>query len=449
MTSASPHRDRYGNPLSTGSVLAAARYNEAIDMTLAAGPPPETLLEEAVAADEGFALAHVALARQNQFRGRMTEAREGVERALALTGGVTRRERQHVETIATAVRGDNTKALAMVKEHVAEFPTDAYILSQASGVYSLIGFGGNIDRNEEQIQLLEPLSEDYGDDWWYMSALAFAENELSRHKPARKHAERSLELFHRNGHAAHTIAHIDFETGDPEGGAGFLAGWRPGYERTAGIYGHITWHHAIFELIRGNAAEAERIYREELRPGSASSAALGLVADAASLLWRMDLAGHEGPLPWGELRDWAATAFPQPGVMFADVHCALAYAAAGDDAALGRLIGGLQKRAEAGKIPGGSVVPALAEAIAAFAHGDFDKTVSMLEPRMAEVVRIGGSHAQREVIEDTLLEAYLRSRRFDRAEALLRERLERRPSPRDTRWLARVGDERETVAALS
>jgi pentatricopeptide repeat protein len=67
---------------------------------------------------------------------------------------------------------------------------------------------------------------------------------------------------------------------------------------------------------------------------------------------------------------------------------------------------------------------------------------------MDEVIRIGGSHAQREVIEDTLLEAYLRSRRFDRAEAMLRERLERRPSPRDTRWLARVGEERETAAPL-
>jgi tetratricopeptide (TPR) repeat protein len=448
MASASAQRDRYGNVLSTSSATAAAKYNEALDLALAAGPPPEALLEESVAADEGFALAQVALARQNQFRGHMAEAREGMERALALLDGITRREQQHVKTIATAIGGDNPKALAMVKEHAAEFPTDPYVVSQASGVYSLIGFSGNVDRNEEQMALLEPLAGAYGDDWWYLSALAFAENELLRHGPARTHAQRSLELFHRNGHAAHTIAHVHFETGDPQGGAAFLAGWRPGYERKATIYGHIAWHHAIFELISGNAAEAERIYQEELRPGAATSAALGLVADAASLLWRMDLAAHESPLPWGELRDWAVTAFPHPGVMFADVNCALAYAAAGDDAALGRLIDGLRQHDAAGKIPGGSIVPTLAEAIAAFARGDFDEAVRLLEPRMDEVIRIGGSHAQREVIEDTLLEAYLRSRRFDRAEAMLRERLERRPSPRDTRWLARVGEERETAAPL-
>ena len=62
----------------------------------------------------------------------------------------------------------------------------------------------------------------------------------------------------------------------------------------------------------------------------------------------------------------------------------------------------------------------------------------MIEPVFPQLTRVGGSHAQREVFEDTLLEAYLRAEQFDKAETMLRERLSRRESPRDNFWLARV-----------
>ncbi len=73
--------------------------------------------------------------------------------------------------------------------------------------------------------------------------------------------------------------------------------------------------------------------------------------------------------------------------------------------------------------------------MAAFARGDDDAVVRLLEPLLNELVRVGGSHAQRDVFEDTLLEAYIRSGRTEAAEALFRERLDRRPSARDPAWL--------------
>jgi hypothetical protein len=57
---------------------------------------------------------------------------------------------------------------------------------------------------------------------------------------------------------------------------------------------------------------------------------------------------------------------------------------------------------------------------------------------MPQLVRIGGSHAQREVFEDTWVEALVRDRQLPRAMAALEERLARRPSVRDRFWLARV-----------
>ena len=76
------------------------------------------------------------------------------------------------------------------------------------------------------------------------------------------------------------------------------------------------------------------------------------------------------------------------------------------------------------------------EALRAFADEDFAACTSELEPVLADVVRIGGSHAQREIIEDTFIVALMKSGDLPRARKLLDQRLHRRPSPRDTRWLA-------------
>jgi hypothetical protein len=55
---------------------------------------------------------------------------------------------------------------------------------------------------------------------------------------------------------------------------------------------------------------------------------------------------------------------------------------------------------------------------------------------LADVVRIGGSHAQRELVEDTFVVALMRAGELPRARVLLDQRLHRRPSPRDDRWRA-------------
>jgi hypothetical protein len=165
-------------------------------------------------------------------------------------------------------------------------------------------------------------------------------------------------------------------------------------------------------------------------------APLGILADSASLLWRCDLYGNGASTDWQDIRDLAARAFPRTGITFADVHAGLAYAASGDQESLDRLIAELRGRAAEGKLPAGDGVIDLIEGVAAFARADYEAAVRLLEPVAGQVIRIGGSHAQREVFEDTLLVAYLRTGRRDRAETLLRERLDRRPSARDMRWLA-------------
>jgi pentatricopeptide repeat protein len=81
------------------------------------------------------------------------------------------------------------------------------------------------------------------------------------------------------------------------------------------------------------------------------------------------------------------------------------------------------------------VVLPLARGVQAFGAGAYDDAIRWLEPLDGQLVRVGGSHAQWEVFEDTLLQAYLRAGQFERAEALLRRRLARRSSARDVVWL--------------
>jgi tetratricopeptide (TPR) repeat protein len=434
------YTDRYGLTLSTPSQQAADRYAEGIDIMLALNDGAKQSLEAAIANDEHFAMAHIALARWFQYAGDRPQAKASKSRALACLDGVTRRERQHVEALAKAVDSDGPTALAMIDEHLQEFPRDAFALKQADGPFGLLGFGGGQDHLEENFALLDRVAGDYGEDWWFLSAYAFAHNELGRCAKAERLARRALDLNSRSGHSTHTLAHVCFESGRPDEGAAFLEAWLPGYPRTSQIYGHLAWHLALFELANGHIERVQARYEADLRPDVSPGMPLITLCDAASLVWCYGLYGvaYAKELP-DDIAALAREAFSQPGITFADVHCALAYAAAGDQEALERLAEQLEARLKQGKIAAGEVVPILVKAVAAFAQGDYARAAALMEPVANQVVRVGGSNAQRSVFEDTLLHAYLRCGRRESAEALLRQRLARRPSARDEMWLRQVG----------
>lgn len=245
--------DRYGLALSTPAREAAEYYIEGIDRALALHMGTQASLEAAITADAGFAMAHIALAREFQYRGQQAAAQASKTRALQCIDGVTRRERQHITALARAVEGDGPTALALIREHVQEFPRDAFLLKQADGPFGLIGFGGGQDRLEANFALLDSVADAYGDDWWFLGAYGFAHNELGRHAEARRLVQRALERNAHSGYGAHAMAHIFFETGDHSAGAAFLESWLPTFPRQAQIYSHLTWHLALCALACGHA----------------------------------------------------------------------------------------------------------------------------------------------------------------------------------------------------
>jgi len=400
-----------------------------IDALLSANVGAEEAFDRALAADPRFALAHAGRARALQMRGAAADAKAAIARAGECARDASRRERGHVEAVGHALGPDLPRALDASREHLREFPRDALVLSLLTGVYSLTGFSGRRDRNELLRGILDELAPAYGDDWWFLNVHGFACTEAGDPARGRRLVERALSLRSRNAHAAHAYAHVFYEEGDSEGGAAFVQGWLPGYERAGQLHCHLSWHLALFELDRGRAAEATRIYEDSIRPGVSLSAALGTLADTASFLWRCQLWGTgSAPLPWRDVRDFASRAFPKPSMAFADEHLVMALAAAGDGDGVAARLAELRQMEREGRQPAGRVAGDVAEAMVAYARGDWAGAIALLEPALTELVRVGGSRAQRDVFEQTLLSAYLRAGRDDEAARMLRRRLAGRPS---------------------
>jgi tetratricopeptide (TPR) repeat protein len=425
--------DRYGLPISTASAVAAERYQAGMDRLLSYGAAADQAFDAAVEADPAFALAHAGRALVALFQGDGAAAKAAIEQARKLAAGTTRRERQHVEALATIAGGEGARGLGLIEEHVKEFPRDALLVNQAA---STIGLSGREDREHYRVAFVERLASDYGDDWWFQSALGFGYHEVGRYAESRRLSELSLRQYPGNANASHNIAHVCYETVDNAGGIAMLSAWLQGYDRLAPFHCHLAWHLALFELQSGRPGEALTIYERDI--AGAVNPRLAMI-DGTALLWRFGLYEFQtGPLPWRHLADLAPRV-TRPGFVFGDIHAALAYASIGDTAAMSALIAGLEALDGRGHPIARSVVLPLIRGTVAFTAGDYAGALGHLEPVDGQIHRVGGSHAQWELYEETMVACQLRLGRFDDAARLLRRRLAFRPSPRDLAWMSRVG----------
>lgn len=452
-------QDHYGLPLSTSSVRAVECFVTGLDLLLEQNYGPEEQFLQAIEADTGFALAYSALAYMLHLRAEAAAAKERAQQAQALTAGISRREQQQVEAIALFINGEGPRSYALIRAHMADYPRDILMIRLVQRLFSLGCSGAGVPSFPGVLlPLMQSVAPQYGDDWAFLGQYAFAHHETGAQAEARRLAERSLALRPSNAVAAHSVAHAFFESGDAVGGGAFLEPWLKGFDPRAPYHVHLSWHQALFELAQGRYQRALALYETDIRPAVVANKAPAL-NDAAAFLWRVYLySGAQPPVSPAEVSDLAAPAAIRPGPAFRDAHAALAFAVAGDEPGMRQMIDRLQGLATAGDVLVGEVTLPLAQGIDAFAQGAYGEAVRYLEPlfgepRLDRLARIGGSHAQREVFEDTMLEAYLRAEQFDKAEAILRSRLQRRESVRDLFWLGRAQRQRgqavEAQASLS
>jgi hypothetical protein len=419
--------DRYGLELSTASNAARDHYVEAVDRMLSANAGVAELLDSALAEDAEFALGYAAKARWLQLAGNIAGAREAADRGRELAGRVSEREQRHVDIMHNLVNGQGQKALGLIREHTRVEPLDALALSPAVGVFGLIGFSGRVDRESEQVALLEGLVDAYGDDWWFLTSYAFALVEFGRWEEGEAMVRRALEIHPRNAHGAHVLAHALYEGGKEAEAVPYLEQWLPEYDSDGQLDCHLWWHLAMFRLMLGEHDAIWPIYDEHCVPSKSTSPGINILSDGTSFLWRAKLAGVDGGASrWHELRAFGEATFPAP-MVFVDVHKALPYAALGDFDDLGKYAETLDAAANDGKLPAGEVSPALARAFGDYARERWSDAIQGFERVLDVVVRIGGSRAQRDLVVNTLLSAYVHDGRVDAAKALLAKRDDRRP----------------------
>lgn len=409
-------KDQYGNLLTTSSVKARDAYVRGLDCNLAAAPGAEEAFQEAITEDENFALAHLAIARNRQVEGRGVSGRESYAAAKACAEGLSPREQGHLAIIGSLLEGRSDGIYEKAYAHLQEFPRDVMIAQACLGVFSLIGFGGQPGREAENLALSSMLAPYYGDDWWFLSTHAFSQMEAGQLEPAARSIERSLAINPRNANGSHHRAHLYYEVGETKAGLAYLKDWITDYDPQGVMHCHLSWHIALWALAEGDVKTMWEVADTTIDPKTSTGPALNIVTDMPALLYRAELAGVKvAPERWQAISDYATARFAKPRLGFADVHAALAHAMAGNAEGVATII-------EKANGPAEHLVRALAEAFQAFAKQDWQLTTEHLTKAISDHALIGGSRAQRDLIELAMAAALARRGRAEEAKRLLMSR---------------------------
>jgi len=419
--------DRYDLPVSTTSATARDAYVRGLDRLLMLHDGVLDAFDAAIAADPGFALAHAARGHVLLSFADAPGARAALDQAEALLPGATAREASQIRFFRTLMTEPVATTIAALEAHLAQWPRDAIVLNTTANPNGLHGSSGTRGQKARLAALMTALAPHYGEDWWFDSSYAMALNEDGQRDAARPIIARSFAKQPASGWIAHSQAHLFYEDGDAGAARAFLAEWLKTYPRGGILHGHLHWHLALGALAEGDLAEAARLYRAAFSLAGHSGFPRQKLQDAVSFLWRMELAGApRDETAWREMHDFAVSHFPRASVAFPDLHVVLAQSIAGDVAGLEARTRQMEDLARAGRYPSGSVIPAASRGFTAFARGDFDTAIAALEPLLAESERIGGSRAQTDLVEFTLLKACVAA---GRVEDLRRVLGVRRPGP--------------------
>lgn len=390
--------DRNGYALATGEAAAAA-FNEGMEKLLSANAGAAAAFGRAIEADPTYAPAHIALARFHQIHANRAEAKAALANAREHVGRFSGREAGLVHCLGLVLEGKADLALPAIQAHLREFPRDALALSPCTGVFGLYGFSGLAGRDRALREYLDSLAPAFGEDWWFLVQHGFALVETFDEALGKAKVDRALELFPRDANGAHIRAHARYELGETRAGLDELTLWTRDYARESLLHCHLDWHRALWTLKLGRHDEAWSLYRAGVAPGAIWGPSLNLATDAAAFLLRAELAGDARiPDEWRRVAAYCDAEFPRAGIAFLDVHALLASAMAGDAAGFAARKAGLRG-------PAADIVAGLGDAFDAFAKGRPGACADFLAPWLATHVRIGGSRAQRDLLEELHLAA--------------------------------------------
>lgn len=409
---AAADRDARGCPVTGADAASLAHFEQALSNTLAWRGGADEPLERALQAAPGMVMARVLqgwLLVLGRDRRRIQQGRPVLERARQVQGP-HERERLHLAAIAAVLDDDYPLARALLGQLLRQTPHDVLALHAA---HSLDYLTGDIEQLSDRVaQVLPAWDESLPGHHAVLSMQAFGLAERGEVAAAERAARAALALNPLDARAHHVMAHV-FETTDrPAEGARWLEQHAQAWSTSRAVATHCAWHLALFCLALGDTAGAIDLF-DRCIPAARSGDLADLI-DASALLWRLQLFGVDLGPRWQALAAAWAPHIDDHYCSFGDVHAMLAFAGARDEVRVQRLLHSLEaaqsQPTRYGMMTRRLGLPAC-RALAAFGRGEHTLAITLLASLPAEAHRLGGSHAQRDVLHLTLLQAVERIRR--------------------------------------
>jgi tetratricopeptide (TPR) repeat protein len=420
--------DRTGLALTT-EPAAVVHWDELVEQFLSHGRATPTALTALLSQDPDCLMGWCAkgLFCLLLARGELVAiAADALERARLSQSqrGANQREEYYIQALAAAIEGRFTQAVAIFERVLDSDPADSFAAKLSHAFRFMLGDARGMRRSIEHV--LQQIGLDHPHIGYLLGCRAFSLEETGAYEEAEIIGRRALERASRDAWGLHAVSHVHEMTGRAAEGAQFLAANEAAVAHCNNFSYHVFWHLALFQLELGERAAALALYDSKIRAEHTDD--FRDIANAASLLARLEIDGVVVGSRWDELADIAERRIADRTLVFADLHYLIALAAAGRMTAAHDVVSGIilrragsdqsQIAAEIGHVS--------AAAIEAFYSGRYADCAIGLQKIRPKLYQIGGSHAQRDVFEQIMLEAMVRAGMHGEVRQLLRERLARR-----------------------
>ncbi len=395
--------DRFQGSHSTTSAAAVAAFEKAVAAVAAHRPLAGAALDEAVAHDPTFVAAHALKGFAALTLGRAElqvpagEAAGAARRALGVGATPTRAEEALVRALEAAVAGRFIAAATILEARLRFEPLNFLLLKLSQALRFMAGDAPGMLAATTAV--LPDWHAEAGGAGYVYGCHAFGLEEAGDYRAAERYGDLALALAPDDAWGLHAISHVDEMEGRVSEGIARLEATRSLWTRCNNFQFHMAWHLALLHLEAGNDETALEIYDDEVRPHPTDD--YRDVANAASLLWRLELSGRGVSDRWDELIVIGRRRAHDTTLMFASLHYLLALAAAGDRSSARAALEAWRAAAKRSDGDQARVAADVGLDLAlVIVDGDGHR------PDYARIARrlpaIGGSNAQRDVFLQTL-----------------------------------------------
>jgi tetratricopeptide (TPR) repeat protein len=445
------------NPIS-GSTEAVARYDRAVNLLLRYHPDVVGAAEELATTDADLPMGQAFVAYLTLMSTDVPDLAGAREAATALEAlPQNDREAAHAAAINAWIDGRWHAAARTLDELLVRWPTDTLALQIGQLLDFFVGDARNLrDRIGRSLPSLDPERERTV---FVRGMHAFGLEEAGHYERAEAVGLAAVERNPDDVWGIHAVVHAYEMQGKVDDGIRFLRAREADWGRGNLFTTHNWWHLALYLLEAGRYDEALAIYDAEIHNDASDGISLEML-DASALLWRLTLDGADTGDRYGKLATaWGQQLFDRSWYVFNDFHAVIAHCGAGrvDDARavidrLERHVAEPSVEPSTNRAMTAEVGLPASRAVVAYTEGRYGDAVAELLPIRTVFNHFGGSHAQRDVLQQTLTDAAIRSGQLDLARALVDERLSQRDTSvygwlRRARILAEQGDETQADAA--